>query len=300
MSKFLKYCVIVIAGVAVIDLASRCLFQYIFNHPRKDSRIEAIYKFMFHNDSDVVAILGASRADRHYASQQIEDSLNVKVFNYGFEGCSIVHQYLSLMKAIQNGGLKLALLDLSSAQLGDEWVNDRLSRYYPYYWQNDTIKSVINDIEGRDMRPLMMSSLIQYNSQLFNIFIKDKQYKGYSPLPYTGKPVNVSSAEKDIKRANINELEKNVNPFARKYLREIKRECDINGIKLIVCISPSLFQSDGDLELLCEKYGLDCWNMCSSVNNPLLFSNETHLNEKGAEEFTGILINRIKREMSFF
>lgn len=297
MVKFIKYILLVLVGVAIIDIASRCLFQYLFSHPRKDSRIEAIYKFVFHHDRDDIVILGASRADRHYASQQIEDSLHLKVFNYGFEGCSIIHQYLSLLRAIDNGGLQLVILDLSAAQLGDEWVYDRLSRYYPFYWRNDTIMSIINEVEGRDMRFLMCSSLIQYNSQLFNLFIKDKQYKGYSPLPYTGTPFIATASNKEGASSDINIMEKPICPIAKKYLIKMQEECEKNNIKLVVCISPSLFQSDGNIELLCKKYGMPCWNMCSSVDNPLYFSNETHLNEKGAEAFTALLVERIRKEL---
>jgi hypothetical protein len=224
----------------------------------------------------------------------------MKVFNYGFEGCSIIHQYLSLLRAIDNGGLQLAILDLSAAQLEEEWVYDRLSRYYPYYWRNDTIMNIIDDVEGRDMRFLMCSSLIQYNSQLFNLFIKDKQYKGYSPLPYTGTPfIAINSNEEDVP-SDINKMEKSICSIAKKYLIKMQEECDKNDIKLVVCISPSLFPSDGNIEILCKKYDIECWNMCGSVDNPLYFSNETHLNEKGAEAFTGLLVNRIMKELPSF
>lgn len=297
MIKFVKYILIVFIGVAIIDIAGRFLFQYLFSHPRKDSRIEAIYKFIFHHDRDDIIIIGASRADRHYASQQIEDSLHVKVFNYGFEGCSIIHQYLSLLRAIENGGPQLVILDLSEAQLGEEWVYDRLSRYYPYYWRNDTIMSLIDDVEGRDMRFLMGSSLIQYNSQLFNLFIKDKQDKGFSPLPYTGTPFIANASKMGSASPDIKKMGKSICPIAKKYLVKIQEECDKNNIKLVVCISPSLFPSDGNIELLCKKQGILCWNMCSSVDNPLYFSNETHLNEKGAEAFTGLLVKRIRKEL---
>ena len=301
MSRFLKYIFFVLCGFAILDVSSRFIFGYFFEHPGKDSRIEAVYKFVFHENPDNLVILGASRADRHYASQQIEDSLKISLFNYGFEGCSIVHQYLSLLKAIENGGLKLVILDLSTAQLEEEWVHDRNSRYYPYYWKNDTIKNVINKVEGKNMSFYMLSSLFQYNSQLFNLFIKDKQYKGYSPLPFKNSAVEKIVSDKDP-LVEYKEIEHSVSPLANAYLGEMKKECEIHNIKFVVCISPSFVISEGNdryIENLCKNINIDCWNMSTTVEIPTFFSDETHLNEKGAELFTGFLIKKIKTEGLF-
>ena len=68
-------------------------------------------------------------------------------------------------------------------------------------------------------------------------------------------------------------------------------------IHLIVCLSPSLSfskSSEDYMQELCSNEGVDCWNYTRFIQDPILFSDYNHLNDKGARMFTKDLICRLK------
>lgn len=296
MRKFAKYIFIVVLATVVVDAICRLVFQGLFNNPQENSKLFSIYKFESCEAPAEVVILGASKANHHYDVRQVEKTLNISAYNYGWDGSSIINQYLCLIKAINNGGLKVAILDLSPSQMGYEWVHERISDYWPYYWKNDTVRSIVNEVEGKDMRYLLSSSLIQYNSQLFNCFLHVNQYKGYNPLPFKGipiKPIKSLVPVDEFKQSLIRET----SPVAVKYLKRMRSICAEKNIELIICISPTLNYSSGNEDYLKELASLckiECWDMSRDVTDGHLFSDEIHLNEKGAQLFTKHIIERLK------
>lgn len=287
MKQLVKYILYVFIGVTVIDLAYRLVCDYFYQHPKKDSFILENYTFIHCNTPYQCVILGASTAKHSYVSQQIEDSLNISTYNMGWNGRSVLYQYLSLMKAIKNGGLELAILNLSTSQMRDNWVKDRISDLYPYYWHNDTIREIVNEVEDRNMDILMCSSLIQFNSKLDNMLRSEKSVKGYIPIPYSGKPAKVNST------ATLNKGKKDFNLIAVKYFQEMAKECEKNKVRFIVCLSPSLDTTETEIAILkdlCDSSNVEMWNMVHVIRDPFLFKDGDHLNEKGAELFTQMFI----------
>lgn len=290
-SIFFVYLFAVIFGVAVIDVLVRQVFTPIFENPPINSKASATYKFVSHTEPTTLAIFGASRANHHYRSEQIEDSLGLSVYNYGWDGRCILYQYLCLLSAIKNGDLKMVLLDLSEAQLSDKWVVERISDLYPYYWSNRDVCEIVDRVEGNIIKFFMTSALVQYNSQYLNFLAYIEDVKGYSPLAYTGKALDLTELRTDKGEMKYNEI-------ALFYLKRISQVCKEKNIDVIVCLSPSLSvskESEERLQKICDKFDLDVWNYTRLITDPSLFSDYEHLNDKGAEVFTGEVINRIKK-----
>lgn len=288
MKKFILYFLSVIIGVTIVDITYRFLCDRYYKNPPQDSFVRTNYTFVHCDTPSQLVVLGASTAQRSYVTQILEDSLGISCYNMGWYGRSVLYQYLSLMKAIENGGLETVLLNLSASQLSDEWVKDRIADLYPYYWSNDTIRNIVNEVENMNMGVLMCSSLIQYNSSLDKMFRKEKSKKGYIPLPYTGKPV------KDI---TINDEIPVFNDIAVKYLKIMSNECKERNIRLIVCLSPSLETSDSEINALlglCKDIGIETWNFVHTIQDPILFKDGHHLNEKGAEKYTEMIVTRLR------
>lgn len=290
-SKFLVYLFAVIIGVAVIDVIVRIVFTPIFENPPINTKASATYKFISQTEPTNLAILGASRANHHYRSEQIEDSLGISVYNYGWDGRCILYQYLCLLSAVKNGDLKMVLLDLSESQLSDKWVVERISDLYPYYWTNRDVSEIIDRVEGNRIKYFMISALVQYNSQYLNFLASIEDVKGYTPLKYTGKALDLNELQ------NIENDEMKYNEIALFYLKRISQVCKEKNIEIVVCLSPSLSvrkESEERLIKICDKFDLVVWDYTSFVTDPSLFSDYDHLNDKGAELFTGDVINRIK------
>jgi len=291
-NKFLVYLLTVIIGVIVIDVIFRIIFTPIFNNPPINTKAGATYKFVSYNESANIIVLGASRASHHYRSEQMEDSLGAEVYNYGWDGRCVLYQYLCLIKGIKNGGLKTAILDISEPQLCDEWVEERISDLYPYYWKNDTVKMMVDEVNGKYKKLLMLSSLVQYNSQYLNLIAKVSDEKGYIPLPYTGNPLD--TLENQIIEDS---QEREYNSIALKYFDKIITLCKVHNVRLIVCLSPSLGvskETEKRMQDLCNQKGVECWNLTDLINDPILFSDINHLNDKGAELFTNYIIEKLK------
>ena len=290
MKRFLLYLCIVVLGSAVLDGLYRLLCYGVFEHPAPDSVIAMVNKYAANDTPAEIAVLGASRAFYHYDIRQIEDSLRMSAYNWGYDGQSVINQYVCLLKAIKNGQLQIAILDLSDLQLG-KWIESRISALYPYYWSCDTIKRIVKEVGGTNMGVLMSSSFIQYNSSIYNIIVssskKEANYKGFSSLPYTGKAVQADSSQTEI----VPEY----NKFGIIYFKRISEICRKNDVRLIVCVSPFLGNYNTEaMKDLCNSQQIEFWDMTNSISDPLLFSDPSHLNEKGAAFFTNLIINRIK------
>lgn len=289
MKKFISYILLVFVLTLLLDVAFRIVVKRFFLNPRPYSRIEYQYKYATCTKPAELVILGASRAAHHYNIRQIIDSLNISAFNFGTDGQSIQYQYLTLLKAIKNGSLKTVILDLAPNQMIDEWVEENMTDYYPYYWDDDSVREVVREVKGHQIDLLMLSSFIQYNSKLSEIVSSSQHDNGYIPLPYSGK----KAAKKTFKQNDYQ-----INPIAKQYLKKIAYQCKIHGISFVVCMSPLYSTRDlnyDSIKDLCKKYTIKVWDMRESISDPLLFKDATHLNERGAIQFTSKLINKLKK-----
>lgn len=288
MKILIKYIFIVFCGVGIIDVTYRLVCYYYYLYPKENSFIKNNYTFIHYDTPCQFVILGASTAQHSYIPQLIEDSLHINAYNMGWAGRSVIYQYLSLLKAIDNGGLETVILNLSTSQMGDEWVKDRISDLYPYYWYNDTIREIVNEVEGRNMDILLCSGMIQFNSSFDNLLRTEKSYKGYMPLKYTGKPVRIKEKRKELAAFN---------PIAIKYLRKMHSVCEANKVRFIVCLSPDLTITNNEhtsLVTLCKRNNIEMWDLTYDISDPLLYKDDHHLNAKGAELFTSLIIQNYK------
>lgn len=295
-SKLIVYLLVVVLGVSVIDVSTRLVLTSFFENPSQNTKAGQTYRFASFKKPANIVILGASRATHHYNSKQIEDRLGVPVYNYGGDGRCSLYQYLCLLKAYDNGDLNTVILDLSEAQLSKEWVEDRISDLYPFYWNNDTIKTMVDAVSGKEMRVLLLSALVQYNSQYLNYVAPMSNINGYIPLPYTGKAITVDTYE--YSSDDTTTPDDYFSKIAIQYFIRIVDTCRDKNIKLYVCLSPALSvskTSEGYLESLCDEFNVTCINMTHYITDPILFSDLSHLNDKGAEIFTDEIVRLIKQ-----
>ena len=295
MKKFLLYILFVISGVVLLDISYRLVCSCYFESPRPSSRIAKMYGFVSVKDSCDLAIVGASRANHHYSVSQIEDSLSITCYNYGCDGAAILFNYLCLLRAIENSGskLKCVLFDLSPGQIGKEWIDESISNLYPYYWKNDSLRNIVNEVKGMDLSILMISALYQYNSQIFNMMMKaEPSEKGYIPLRYTGKP---APHERDLFKNGRHESF--YSDLGSKYLDRMASVCKDNGIRFIVITSPYLSIAKKDIIVMrdmCKSHNIEYWDMSDMIKEPLMYKDYTHLNERGAKQYSDSIINKLK------
>ncbi len=301
MKRFFKYLGIVMVGVIIVDILIRLVFNYTYSHVPKDAELRQRYKYELNEDSTEVLIMGASRAMFCYQPSIIMDTLKMSVYDAGLDGVGVIGQYLSVLNAIDKGGLKIVVYDLGSLQLSYSWNQDKISAYYPYYWKDKNVKDVVDDCNPK-ARWMLMSALYQYNSCYHDIvrtfFQKKENNHGYEPLPYTGKEWKPQYwDEKD-------EMYK-PDPWAEKYLDKIVQICKDNKVQLVITMAPGLgsgFKSSSlYLSDYCEKKDIPFWDFTELEelhHDSKLFKDYNHINTEGVKIFTPILAHRLKELLS--
>ena len=186
MKKFYIYIGIVVFGLIVIDLIARFVFDYTYSHVPPKAELRQRYKYELNEDPTEVLIIGASRAMFCYQPNIIRDTLKMPVYDAGLDGVGVIGQYLSVKNAIDKGGLKIIIYDLGALQLSYAWNQDKISAYYPYYWEDKNVKELVDDCNPK-AKWLLRSALYQYNSCYHDIirtyFQKKDNEHGYKTVP---------------------------------------------------------------------------------------------------------------------
>ena len=248
-----------------------------------------------------ILIFGSSRANHHYVSDIIQDSLHSTVFNTGRDGNFTLFNF-ALFKAITlRYQPKMIIMDINPDELGyDANSYERLSSLLPYYHDHQEIRTVVN-LKNPFEKVKLISSIYPFNSLLLTIIIgnldynknRNPDFKGYVPIFMKMKTERIGTAHPDFSKTDDNKINA---------LNQIITTCNQKNIKLIFVQSP-VFQitteshHDAVLSELCSHHGVMYFNLSNQklfLNNPLYFADINHLNDDGARVFTNLLIQRIK------
>ncbi len=246
-----------------------------------------------------ILIFGSSRAYNNYVPDVFEARLKQTCYNTGSAGQFILYDYASLKAILNRYAPKLIFLDLIPGEFRIE--NDsyqRLSFLLPFYNKDTAIRSVVN-LKGPFKKFKLYSSIYPYNSTLVELAAGNTAYyksrnaveKGYKAI--TGiwnSPISTETPQPyplDTLKINI--------------FKSFIRDCQKAGTKLIVVCSPTYMNvNSGDYSILAaEKIAkeqnvllLDFTNDAFFNSHPELFDEPLHLNKKGSQVFTNILIDK--------
>lgn len=303
MKKITCYVFFVVIGLLIIDSCYRYICYNTFEKPLENSGVkEGQNKFFYVKKHSDIVVLGASRAEYHYQTKMIEDSLGVSSYNYGGAGESMIGQYLSLLQAYKNGPVKIVILDITPSQLSNKWVTERISCYYPFYWANDTVRNYVRLVEGNIIDFLMCSSLIQYNSQMTCV-LSHLLHREQSPnnnngsltLKYTGREITVSKSDLEHEKISFNG---GYSSIAIMCFHNIVSLCKKNNTKLIVCLSPSVALGKEErafLKNITAEESVECWDYTDLFSDYRFYGDASHLNEKGSFLFTETIIEKLRK-----
>lgn len=241
-----------------------------------------------------VLIFGSSRAFHHYNPQVITDSLNLSCYNCGQDGNGIILNYGRLLLIRQRYQPNVIIYDISTNY--DYSANDNhkyLGRLKPYYDEKG-IKDIFNSVDQTE-RWKMLSSMYRYNSSFLQIIsdyfhpIQQVGNKGFRPL------IGSLDSMKLKKNKDNDNNEFMYDTLKIDYIHKFINLC--NNTKLIFTYSPMWYGFDSSklklIKEICQKNNipfLDFSNNPKYVHNDSLFKDGSHLNEKGANEFTKDLI----------
>ena len=298
MKKFLLYLLLLVLGVAILDGVNRLIVQAAYAHLPENSELRRNFKYTTPCDAELL-VLGASRGVYDYNTVMMADSLHVTCKSIAMEGMSVISQYISVNKAVAGGKTKTIIYDIAQVQLSDDWVLNQMSRYYPFYWENEDVKAFVDEQQGKKMNFLLASSFVQYNSTLFDILYtgyvrKTDDDKGFIPLEYTVKEFVLDPEQRQPTPMVVN-------PVGAEDLQKIVDVCKENNIRLILCDAPRAKywnqQIDIYLQDFAGKNGIEFWNYSDYepiVSDMRYFYDIVHINGPSADIFTKSLIERLR------
>lgn len=300
MKRYL-YFIATIIFFFIIDGSGRLVLNAIVNNiPDNSSHLSKVNKSLTIDDVDFI-VVGMSSAEHNYNVAIIEDSLKMRGYDCGSDGRNVFYDYMVVKNAIVNNkNLKLVLVDVNYYTLTNV-TKDRINIVYPFYWKNQVVRDVTKELKGEKMDVLMLSSMYQMNSGIQNVYrlfhpVPMKEYRGYSPYPYTGKEVKQISVELPTKDFIVDDM-------AINYLTKIINECKENNIAVVLVTSPNLV-NDEETTVYLNNYSLskqvkylDYSKIEQIINNRKLFRDYAHLNEKGADVFSEMLSVDIRSQI---
>lgn len=248
-----------------------------------------------------VAIIGSSPALTAYIPHIIEDSIfcytnspykvrNASCFVQGMPYFLTETKILTKRKKPD-----IIILDLTPHSLSD--FNDVVSILYPYYHYDSDIRNMIDEKVGFWERLKLQSNLYCLNTtiaELFYGFLRGGNAEGYwaeyNELPEFKPEIIESSKVDSCNLALFKEL--------ISYTRE-------NEIHLIVVTSPSSKYYDDSCETkktiiqLCESNNIPYYDYTANklFEDGKYFTDDSHLNDRGASLFSSRLSSDIKNEL---
>lgn len=253
--------------------------------------------------SDDIMIFGSSRAENHYNTQLMTDSLGVSCYNCGESGCGVILNYGRLLMTLERHRPRIILYDVAYGfdifKVDDN--HKYLYRLKPHY-NRKGIDSIFTSVDPLE-KYKMMSSLYRNNSSfLQNIVVyltniaTDTGVRGYRPLEGNFNPMKVKATESKDSEKNL-EVDSLKLYYIDKFIERTQ------GINLIFVISPSWYGMGREviepIETICQRKGIRLYDFSNSkkyVGNNKFFSDGQHLNSYGADEFTRDIVKLLKEE----
>lgn len=295
MKRYIFGIVFFFVAMAAIDRGVGAVCDYLNAHVRGGARL-CQYTVYNKVEADVL-VLGSSRANHHYDSQMIEDSLGLSTFNCGYDGLGTLNSYARYMMCFRRHKPHIVILDIfPGPDLFDHGLPRFTTEMKPYA-DEPVIRELFDDVSPGEHWKLY-SKLYRYNTTIFQILHDDlipssNINKGFDPLnktlDYEPEPY------KDLA------LTDSVDAVKIRYVEKIIRHAHDNGVRLYVVASPfykCVQTREFDAVIaLCKRYGATWLNYYTDPalgHDRSLYADATHMNARGAHVFTQRLLRDMK------
>lgn len=305
--SFIGKTVVFLLCVFVVDIIIGKVFDsfenYIYARNPKSMKSDYMVKSL---QSDII-VLGASIASHHYIPTIIEDSLNMSVYNCGFDGMSFISQNSLLNLMLDRYKPKVIVWEIGEISLEVEKETEQLNCLYPYYDTNPQVRETVNATDVFQ-RCRMMSKTYRHNSSILNdvknlLFLNPVvnkiDLKGYSPLDTTGYlfPSKIRKKyENTLDDNKLNLLEKTIT------------RCKNINVNLVFSSSPRFIENYDEIKSsksnraiigIADKYEIpiiDFYEIYS--NDSTLFKDNAHMNDNGTRMYMGVFIPALKKVLN--
>jgi len=296
MKRYILKVILFFVIVAIIDVLSGFAFGYLRGHAKGGSTEKQEY--IANKMNEDIIIMGSSRATHHYNPAILEDSLGLSCFNCGEKGNGIILAYGRYKMISSRYKPHLIVYEITPGFDYYEW--DPYSKYLGYlrpYYNKHGIKDVFLDFDDSFSSLRLQSNLYQNNTRLIQNIIDNIVYrdnlKGFSPL----------SGELKSSKVEIKQREYIIDSLKLYYVEKFCQEVKSDRVPIVMIISP-VYRNAESAEMyneavrICKKYNIplmDYRDYSPISNNHTLFVDGVHMNEKGANLYTSLIANDLKK-----
>lgn len=285
--------------IIFLDFVIGAIFKVFYFRQESGQLFRTTYA-MDKTRADVI-IFGSSRANHHYDPSVFEKRIPLEYYNAGRDGTYNLYHYAILKSILKRHKPKVIILEFGKRELMKSQISyDRLAALLPYYKDHPEIRDVVLKKSAFEKIKLL-SNIYPYNSLLFSVLIgnteinkkRTEDIKGFVPLAKTITSQVIPEAKgKDYQIDSLN-------VWGYKSFIEA---CISNQISLYVVTSPYLLESkkaDTSIVLakkIAHEYKIPFFDFSVSPSflaTDSLFSDPIHLNIKGANLFSNMVIDSL-------
>lgn len=302
ISKILKIIAALIVCVLLIDFCVGCIFDSLLDKlPSEGERVAKSNYVITKVKSDVV-IIGSSRAECHYDSKLIQDSMQGKtIFNCGVDGQLFFYEVAVLNSILDRYTPYLIIWDIQNDELMQTNQPENLGLLYPYYKKIESVRKFMNE------RDPLLKYMIWLNAYRYNAtgsrILRSLNLHDSNLMGFIGR--QSSDNTRIIEHKTIRQTE---TPLDKDKIELFKRAIDrakTKGTRLVIVQSPYYYKFDGEsstikmVKEICSERGgqfIDDSQLPVFVGNNNLIYDAGHLRIEGARIFTEILLEQLRSE----
>ena len=301
MKKYLLKIVLFFGIVAVVDFCFGKTCEWLQLHA-KGGQMKCITQAALVQESDII-IMGSSRANHHYVSSVLADSLGLTVYNAGVDGNGIVLASGVYAMMTSRYTPKVIIYDVEPTfdinVYSEDGNNTRYIGGLRPYFANDKVRGIITRVDPVE-RYKEISSMFRYNSKIFDLLKDQFVVGGYVEdgfVPLQGKMTKEPEIKSDGKPTQTDEMK-------LEFMEEFVAELSKSNIHLIVTASPKYGAVSSEVfepvKEICSRYGVEFWDYyCVPEFQKLeYFKEQMHLNETGAKYYSAFLSQRLKDKLN--
>lgn len=296
MKSFVYKVVLFIVIIIATDTVFGIMMRYISAHAKGGDSAREYY--IFNKMHDDILIMGSSRGMYNYDADMIRDSMHLSCYACGFEGMGIITNYALYCRIMKRHHPRYIIYDVyyKTDLMQHKDNSTYLSLLKPYHSDN-TVKEMMNRIDSKQ-KFKTLSDFYNYNS-VFLQMIQDCIHPTLSAGNNGYRPIDRTSFHRLKEEETYTHYD--YDTLKIYYLERLIKESK-GKTKLIFVISPFFRITKGidyqALQALCDKYDVPLLNYSSYGwfgHDSSLFADNIHLNRKGAEVFSKVIIKELKQ-----
>lgn len=313
MRKFIiKITIFSLPIFIVMNIADNYISATLKNNHKYSGEIEVWNDIYEGEINSEIAIYGSSRAWVHIDPKIVEDSLNLKTYNFGINGHSFWLQYLRHKEYLKfNRAPKLIVLAVDIYSLNKR--NDLFlkNQFLPFMYWNKNIFEYTSSYEGFAYTDYYVPFVRYYGSLREHSFLSSFRNKNDSNYRYKGYRGKDKKWNNDLKNAKLQmtQYEVSFDPKSVDLFDQFLLECETDNIEVVLIYTPEYIEGQNFIKN--RESVIDMFNDFSKKYNLLFidyskgdinykkeyFYNASHLNKTGAELFTKELVLDLKQHL---